>query len=31
MLKRTLFRTIRNYVAALAVIATASALVFAIS
>ncbi|MFH2134439.1 MAG: EAL domain-containing protein [Pseudomonadota bacterium] len=31
MQKRTLFRTIRNYVAALAVIATASALVFAIS
>ena len=31
MLKRTLFRTIRNYVAALAVIATASTLVFAIS
>ncbi len=31
MLKRTMFRTIRNYVAALAVIATASALVFAIN
>ncbi len=31
MQKRVLFRTIRNYVAALAVIATASALVFAIS
>ena len=31
MQKRTLFRTIRNYVAALAVVATAAALVFAIS